>query len=128
MNRKEILSTPFYEFYAPRDLAEKLFEYTKNVKYTKNTYNKSMDIPSVDFEYQDFINWAEQCLEEVKQEEYGNVDWKIYITQVWTNKSNYGEFHHKHMHPNSLVSGIFYLNDFEKGGDTKFFQPNPYYK
>tara|TARA_R100001369_G_C3266087_1_gene159086 strand:- start:102 stop:740 length:639 start_codon:yes stop_codon:yes gene_type:complete len=33
-----------------------------------------------------------------------------YITQSWINYTNENEFHHKHSHANSLVSGVLYLN------------------
>lgn len=31
------------------------------------------------------------------------------ITQCWANYTNPGQYHHKHEHPNSLVSGVFYV-------------------
>lgn len=31
------------------------------------------------------------------------------ITQSWTNYTGKGQFHHKHAHPNSFVSGVFYV-------------------
>lgn len=34
---------------------------------------------------------------------------ELYITQSWTNYTEPGEFHHKHEHPNSIVSGVFYI-------------------
>jgi uncharacterized protein (TIGR02466 family) len=30
------------------------------------------------------------------------------ITQSWCNYSDNGQFHHKHAHPNSFISGVFY--------------------
>ena len=33
-----------------------------------------------------------------------------YITQSWLNYTKNDQFHHKHNHPNSLVSGIFYIS------------------
>ena len=33
-----------------------------------------------------------------------------YITQSWLNYTKCDQFHHKHNHPNSLVSGIFYIS------------------
>jgi uncharacterized protein (TIGR02466 family) len=36
-----------------------------------------------------------------------NVDLKI--TQSWCNYSKPGQFHHKHAHPNSYISGVFYV-------------------
>lgn len=32
----------------------------------------------------------------------------LVITQSWINKSGKGESHHEHVHPNSLVSGVWY--------------------
>jgi uncharacterized protein (TIGR02466 family) len=34
---------------------------------------------------------------------------KLRITQSWLNYTKEGQFHHKHAHPNSLISGVFYL-------------------
>lgn len=31
------------------------------------------------------------------------------LTQSWLNYTNPGEFHHKHAHPNSFISGVLYL-------------------
>jgi uncharacterized protein (TIGR02466 family) len=31
------------------------------------------------------------------------------ITQSWVNYTKPGQFHHKHSHPNSLISGVFYI-------------------
>lgn len=34
----------------------------------------------------------------------------IYITQSWLNYSEPKEYHHAHGHPNSFLSGVFYIN------------------
>jgi len=31
-----------------------------------------------------------------------------YITQSWANFTEPGQYHHKHSHPNSIISGVFY--------------------
>ncbi|MDX1405897.1 MAG: TIGR02466 family protein [Woeseiaceae bacterium] len=38
-------------------------------------------------------------------------DNEIYITQSWTNKAKTNEFHPRHRHPNSVISGVMYLDD-----------------
>jgi uncharacterized protein (TIGR02466 family) len=38
-------------------------------------------------------------------------DNEIYITQSWVNNSNPGQFHPKHKHPNSVISGVMFLDD-----------------
>jgi uncharacterized protein (TIGR02466 family) len=36
-------------------------------------------------------------------------DVSLRVTQSWCNYSEPGQFHHKHAHPNSYVSGVFYV-------------------
>jgi uncharacterized protein (TIGR02466 family) len=47
-----------------------------------------------------------------------------YITQSWLNYTETNEYHHKHAHPNSLVSGVFYINCDDKFDKIKFFNDN----
>ena len=35
---------------------------------------------------------------------------EFYITESWLNVTKPGEFHHSHSHPNSIISGVFYVN------------------
>ncbi len=44
-----------------------------------------------------------------------------YITQSWLNYTEKNQYHHKHAHPNSLVSGVFYINCHEEHDKIKFF-------
>jgi len=44
-----------------------------------------------------------------------------YITQSWLNYTETNQYHHKHAHPNSLVSGVFYINCNEEHDKIKFF-------
>ena len=39
---------------------------------------------------------------------YPSVD--LYITSSWFNKTTQGQSHHKHFHPNSVLSGILYID------------------
>jgi uncharacterized protein (TIGR02466 family) len=45
-----------------------------------------------------------------------------YITQSWLNYTETNQYHHKHQHPNSLVSGVFYINCNEQFDKIKFFK------
>jgi len=50
---------------------------------------------------------------------------ELQITQSWLNYTEPGQFHHKHAHPNSFVSGVFYVHgDREK--DRIFFYKDGY--
>jgi uncharacterized protein (TIGR02466 family) len=47
-----------------------------------------------------------------------------YITQSWLNYTETNQYHHKHQHPNSLISGVFYINCHEEHDKIKFFNDN----
>ena len=38
---------------------------------------------------------------------------EAYVTQSWLNYTAKGEFHHKHEHPNSFISGVIYIHTDE---------------
>ncbi len=42
-------------------------------------------------------------------------DNEIYITQSWVNNSKPDQFHPKHKHPNSVISGVMFLDDNKDG-------------
>jgi len=44
-----------------------------------------------------------------------------YITQSWLNWTTENEFHHRHSHPNSIVSGVLYINADENYDKIDFF-------
>lgn len=50
---------------------------------------------------------------------------KPLLTQSWLNVSKKNEFHHSHLHPNSYVSGVFYLNA-DANNDTITFIDETY--
>ena len=49
----------------------------------------------------------------------------LYITQSWINHTALNQWHHEHTHPNSYVSGVFYLNA-DKDNDRIFFDNHRY--
>lgn len=52
-------------------------------------------------------------------------DVRLRITQSWLNWTTPGQFHHKHAHPNSLISGCFYVSA-NKETDKIFFYKDTY--
>jgi uncharacterized protein (TIGR02466 family) len=44
---------------------------------------------------------------------------EIFITQSWVNLTRPGEYHHEHKHPNSYLSGVFYI-DVSDGDGISF--------
>ena len=52
-------------------------------------------------------------------------DTHLRITQSWLNWTKPGQYHHKHAHPNSLISGCYYINA-NKETDKIFFYRDGY--
>ena len=48
---------------------------------------------------------------------------KFYITQSWSNYLDTHIDHHMHMHPNSIISGVFYVQT--DGTPIQFYRKNP---
>jgi uncharacterized protein (TIGR02466 family) len=47
-----------------------------------------------------------------------------YITQSWLNYTEAGQYHHKHSHPNSAISGVLYINADEETDKIYFYNDN----
>tara|TARA_X000001036_G_scaffold50588_4_gene40344 strand:+ start:2413 stop:3042 length:630 start_codon:yes stop_codon:yes gene_type:complete len=71
-------------------------------------------------QYEQLISWFNDCLQYTAQRKRYMFRGKFTITQCWANKTTTNGSHHIHNHPNSLLSGIFYLND---STPTRFLQP-----
>jgi uncharacterized protein (TIGR02466 family) len=44
----------------------------------------------------------------------------LYITQSWLNYTEENQFHHEHSHPNSIVSGVLYINAVRESDEIVF--------
>lgn len=51
-------------------------------------------------------------------------DASLYITQSWLNYTDKNQWHHSHEHPNSILSGVFYVQSTDK--DKIYFENNKY--
>jgi uncharacterized protein (TIGR02466 family) len=54
-----------------------------------------------------FVESINKYFDELYQPKY---DASLYITQSWVNYTEPRQWHHKHQHPNSFISGVFYVN------------------
>ena len=52
---------------------------------------------------------------------------ELYITQSWLNYTETNQYHHKHEHPNSVVSGVLYI-DADEINDQILFTSNRGYQ
>jgi len=50
---------------------------------------------------------------------------KFFITQSWFNYTQPKQYHHKHSHPNSIISGVFYFNVDQNEDSITFYSDAP---
>ncbi len=119
-----LFPTAVMEFALGRDLsAEELTfltsqEQTANIGNTTSVNRNILDAPAVQT-IREFIDRAVYTyLESVV---CPSTDVKLRITQSWTNHSAPGQFHHRHAHPNSYLSGCFYVRAAEGEDRIHFF-------
>jgi uncharacterized protein (TIGR02466 family) len=74
-------------------------------------------------ELKEIFDFCNGSLNKHLQEIY-HPDEEIYlqITQSWANYTKAGQFHHKHNHSNSFLSGVFYANCEEGSGNLFFYK------
>lgn len=122
---------PVYMTDIDRDFTEKELQFVKDQKnhcvensgniHTKDNY--ILNRPE--------LKDIKSFIDEVCQSYLDNIlcpkeDIKIYVTQSWLNYTEENEFHHKHEHPNSFVSGVFYIDSDKDNDLIKFFNPISY--
>ncbi len=110
---ESLFPTPvfFDTFY--RALTTEEISFAKNVALRKNVQNSSSTETYVLKQplFNELGKWIEQRAKEYFHNIFqpsGTVD--LYITQSWINHSQIGEEHHVHAHPNSIISGVFYID------------------
>jgi uncharacterized protein (TIGR02466 family) len=47
-----------------------------------------------------------------------------YITMSWANVTTTNGYHHRHVHKNSIISGVFYVNADENFDSIMFYKPS----
>ena len=67
-----------------------------------------------------------QKIEEYATECLGLGGVELYITTSWGVKFSKGAYGHKHMHGNSILSGVVYLQTDEKSGTITFYKADGY--
>jgi len=71
----------------------------------------------------DITSFFKECIDDFTKNIYQS-EQRLTITQCWGNKNPKGSKHHEHVHPNSIVSGVFYLRQDPKLPPIKFFKSN----
>ncbi len=108
-----ILYSPLGIYNYPLTLNETAFNYINSLEKNVNLNNKSskqsrvLENESLS-NLKSFINF---CIKDFLIKTYNPAhELEIYLTDSWINYNEKGDSHHLHNHPNSLISGVFYIN------------------
>ena len=134
MEELDILPTTLYKYNIPDDIHASILKELPSAGFSqrgqrndKEHYGKSA-YGKTSLHRQD--NWRFLCdfvnpkIKEVATAVGYTKFEDIKISLMWANISNQGQWHHSHMHPWSILSGIIYLQG--ESGDTWFSRVNPY--
>lgn len=108
-----IFPTAVGRFELNRDFTETEREFLFNLKTRPNKGNITSENNYI-LKEECLIDLEKFCAESVNtylQEIYRpNDNVSVCITQSWVNYTSKNQFHHQHTHPNSFLSGVFYIN------------------
>lgn len=93
------------------------------IKWARNYNNwisESQDVLNLE----PFKNISSEICDKVAEYFYGilkiSTETQLYITESWINKTEKGQSHHRHWHPNSILSGVVILSGNSETGRLKF--------
>ena len=120
-----LFPTPVYITKLTREFSENENQLIDD--YKLKTYKNAGNVTSMNdyiLEIEQFSNLKKELTDIVK-DYYDKIisssdNIEPYITQSWLNYTKLNEYHHTHAHPNSLVSGVLYINA-DKDNDKIFF-------
>jgi uncharacterized protein (TIGR02466 family) len=127
MNDSKILDlfpTPLYITNINKPISTQQKEWLINAPKIENTGNLRGEDGYVLNQpmFSDLKNFIMQSIKEYVNSVYANKELDVYITQSWANYTKPKEYHHRHSHPNSFISGVFYVTAKPKEDMIKFYR------
>ena len=126
-----IFPTPIYTTKIDRGFTKQELQFVKEQK--KHCSNNQGNINTKDSyilnrkQFKNIKKFLDKCCEDYLNRiicSKNNIE--LYITQSWLNYTEVNQYHHKHAHPNSIVSGVFYFDSDIKNDKILFSHPIPY--
>jgi uncharacterized protein (TIGR02466 family) len=124
----DLFPTPLYIKNIDEPLINQQKDYLLNLPKILNTGNLRSESGYI-FEYPLFTELKKTINEHIKEYVnivYPNSNLNVYITQSWANYTEPNQYHHKHSHPNSFISGVFYVNAIKNEDMIKFYKDLPF--
>lgn len=111
MKINNLFPIPVAFFNLGRDLTDIENEFIKNQDHYANEGNTTSKDRKIlkNKELTELREFIEDSVTEYfKSVQAPKYDVSLYLTQSWANYTEAGQYHHKHSHSNSIVSGVFY--------------------
>lgn len=130
-NIHSIFPVPIYTTRMDRAFTKKELQFVKEQK--KHIYKSTGNFTTHDTyildkkEFKNIKKFLEKCCKDYLEKiicSKNNIS--LYITQSWLNYTEESQYHHKHEHPNSVVSGVLYLDADVKNDKIVFSHPIRY--
>lgn len=124
----DLFPTPLYINNIDNPLINHQKDYLLNLPKIQNMGNLRSESGYI-FEYPLFTELQKTIDEHIKEYVniiYPNSNLNVYITQSWANYTDPNQYHHKHSHPNSFISGVFYVNAIKNEDIIKFYKDLPF--
>ena len=107
-----IFPTPI-ALYKYKDSIDTELNYLKSIKYLSRDDQTLTNRSTSSFlfekeELKDIYVFVNECLKDYTRRVLAT-DQLLTVTQSWANRNIKGAHHHDHVHPNSLISGVFYF-------------------
>ena len=127
LRARSILSLTVFEFEYSSSQLGKLRTLVRGLKWRKNGSNDTSALMLNSLpQFASLHVWFAECIEQVRRH-LGLPFERIVITQSWANRSMEGQWHARHCHPNSYLSGVFYLDASSQSGFTEFIRSDPWF-
>jgi len=132
MERIELFSIPIYKFKFEQhdELKDPLLSYIKRREsFINNTRVETLMFthPNLHKEelFKPFVDFANESLQSV-MDDLGYIP-SIEMTGLWGTHQQDGGRHHAHIHANSFLGGVYYLEGNEKTPGTNFYNTHQYF-
>ena len=129
MKKDELLMvfpTPV-QIYKYEDSIEKELKHIEGIEWKQQVANanfKTKDSYLTKHEQlKDLTSFFKECIDDYCNTII-NSEQRLVITQLWGNRNPKGSKHHEHVHPNSIISGVFYLRQDPKLPPIQFSKSN----
>lgn len=125
MNVHPLFPTPVAFFNLERPYTKAELDYITNLPQRSNMGNTSSENNYVltSPELADITDFVQRSVEQYLANIYApRAEVNLRVTQSWCNYTKPGQFHHKHEHPNSFISGVMYIQSDPKLDRIYFYR------